>query len=293
MFERDANSRWHHYFPLKRFFAWAVGEGYLKQNPIDTIVLKPPKAAPIEPYGAEHIGTFLKILEYEWKNTNDISESVHAFWSAVFHQPEELCRLMRNTPVTIEEWKKQRAIQLEPDKYTNLDLAFSTFFLNRTNRSGIISGGVIGGKAQNSKWKLDARFNKQDLIARIERLARYADRVNLYNLDAEVFMSEVLPKLPLSTLVYLDPPYFAKGNDLYEDRYTPKDHATVAGVVTTIRQPWIVSYDDVTQIEELYHDYRKLTYSINYSAQARYSGAEVMFFSPTLVIPSVKNPTHA
>ena len=66
--QRDENSRWHHYFPLKRFFAWATAEGYLSQNPIDTIILKPPKAAPIEPYRAEHIDAFLKILEYEWKN---------------------------------------------------------------------------------------------------------------------------------------------------------------------------------------------------------------------------------
>jgi DNA adenine methylase len=223
---------------------------------------------------------------------NDLNKSVYVFWSIALHQSEEFCKLVRDTPVTIEEWRRQRIIQLEPTKYTQLELAFSTFFLNRTNHSGIISGGVIGGKAQSGKWKLDARFNKQDLVARIERLARYADRVNLYNLDATAFISEVLPKLPLRTLVYLDPPYFAKGNDLYEDRYAPEDHATIAGLVATIKQPWIVSYDDVPQIENLYRSYRKLTYSISYSAQARYLGAEVMFFSPMLVIPRVKNPTH-
>ena len=223
---------------------------------------------------------------------NDLNKSVYAFWNAALHQPEEFCKLMYDTPLTIEEWRRQRIIQLEPTKHTQLELAFSTFFLNRTNRSGIISGGVIGGKAQSGKWKLDARFNKQDLVARIERLARYADRVNLYNLDAALFISKVLPALPLRTLVYLDPPYFAKGNDLYEDRYTPSDHSTVADLVATVKQPWIVSYDDVPQIKGLYCGYRKLTYSISYSAQVRYPGAEVMFFSPKLAIPRVGNPLH-
>jgi DNA adenine methylase len=223
---------------------------------------------------------------------NDLSRSVHAFWRAVLHQPEQLCRLISDTPVTIEEWKRQHTIQLEPAEHTPLELAFSTFFLNRTNRSGIISGGVIGGKAQTGKWKLDARFNKRDLVARIARLARYADRISLYNLDATAFISKVLPKLPLRTLVYMDPPYFAKGSDLYEDSYTPSDHINIAGLVGTIRQPWIVSYDHVPQVEDLYRGYRKLTYRISYSAQARYSGAEVMFFGPTLVIPRVQNPAH-
>jgi DNA adenine methylase len=223
---------------------------------------------------------------------NDLNKSVYAFWSAALYHTEEFCRLVHNTPVTIEEWRRQRAIQLEPSKHTQMELAFSTFFLNRTNRSGIISGGVIGGKAQSGKWRLDARFNKDDLTTRIQRLARYADRVSLYNLDAAVFMSDVLPKLPLRTLVYMDPPYFAKGNGLYEDRYTPNDHATIASLVAIIKQPWIVSYDDVPQIKDLYRGYRKLTYSISYSAQLRYSGAEVMFFSPTLVIPRIENPAH-
>jgi DNA adenine methylase len=222
---------------------------------------------------------------------NDLNKSVFAFWDGVLHHPEELCRLINDTPVTIEEWRRQRAIQLEHQNHSQLELAFSTFFLNRTNRSGIISAGVIGGKTQIGKWKLDARYNKQDLVSRIERIARYADRINLYNLDAAAFISDILQKLPFKTLVYLDPPYFVKGGDLYEDSYTPQDHATIARTISTIKQPWVVSYDDVEPIEELYHNYRKLTYNISYSAQVRYAGAEVMFFGPMLVVPRVKNVT--
>lgn len=223
---------------------------------------------------------------------NDINKSVYAFWSAALQTPEELCRLVRDVPVTIEEWRRQREIQREPEKHSLLELGFSTFFLNRTNRSGIISGGVIGGQAQAGNWKLDARFNKKDLIARIERIARYADRVSLYNMDAAVFMTNVLHKLPLRALVYLDPPYFAKGNDLYEDHYAPEDHVTIASLVANVRQPWVVSYDDEPEIANLYRGYRKLAYNISYSAHTSYLGAEVMFFRPSLVIPRVENPAR-
>ncbi len=65
--QRDENSRWHHYYSLKRFFTWAFSEKYIKQNPIDGIILRPPKAAPIEPYKPEHIEAFLKILDHEWQ----------------------------------------------------------------------------------------------------------------------------------------------------------------------------------------------------------------------------------
>jgi len=63
--QRDENSRWHHYFPLKRLFTWALKEGYLEQNPVDGIILRPPDPAPIEPYKPEHLGTFLRILEHD------------------------------------------------------------------------------------------------------------------------------------------------------------------------------------------------------------------------------------
>ncbi|MBE0480779.1 MAG: DNA adenine methylase [Dehalococcoidia bacterium] len=216
---------------------------------------------------------------------NDINKSIYSFWRSVLQTPEGLCRLIYDVPVTVEEWKRQRAIQQEPAKYTLLELGFSTFFLNRTNRSGIIGGGVIGGKAQAGEWKLDARFNKLDLIRRIQRLARYADRIKVYNMDAAKFMAEVLPKLPPRALVYLDPPYFAKGNDVYENHYAPEDHSAIAALVAKLAHPWIVSYDDAPEIANLYSDYRKMDYRIHYSAQSRYSGAEVMFFSQSLVIP--------
>lgn len=69
-----------------------------------------------------------------------------------------------------------------------LTIGFSTFFLNRTNRSGILKGGVIGGKNQEGQWKLDARYNKSDLISRIQKISKNRERIDLYNMDAIDFI---------------------------------------------------------------------------------------------------------
>jgi DNA adenine methylase len=222
---------------------------------------------------------------------NDISKSLFAFWKSVLEDTETLCKLISDISVTIEEWNRQKNIQTKPEDHTLTEFGFSTFFLNRTNRSGILQGGIIGGKTQNGTWKLDARFNKKDLIERIERIARYSNRISLYNLDASRFIEKILPGLPQKALVYLDPPYYVKGQELYENHYSPDDHVKLASLVSKkIIQPWIVSYDTAPKIMELYSGYRSIKYTLSYSAQGRYAGSEIMFFSENLSIPLIEHP---
>ncbi len=225
---------------------------------------------------------------------NDLSKPVYAFWGSVFRDTQNLCRLIQDTPVTMENWFHQKSIQENPVQHTNLELGFSTFFLNRTNRSGIIRGGVIGGKNQEGKWTLSARYNKSALIERIERIARYKSSVTLYNQDAAAFIIKVLPEIPFRSLVYLDPPYYTKGPGLYENYYKHEDHVSIAKLATKrIKQRWIVSYDNMPEVRKLYKGLRKLIYKLSYSAADRYRGAEVMFFSDKLKVPTVEDPTRA
>lgn len=249
----------------------------------------------VEPYaGGAGIAIGLLMLEYSSHiHLNDINRSVMAFWGAVLHETEALCQLITETPMTMEEWLRQRAIQKDGDASTSA-LGFSTFFLNRTNRSGILSGGVIGGKEQTGDWKMDARFNKLDLIRRIRRIASYRDRIHLYNHDALAFIDDVLPGLPKRTLVYLDPPYYVKGRDLYEDHYAHEDHEKIASRVQhQVTQPWIVSYDNVEPIRELYGNRRIETFGLRYSALRRYSGSEVMIFRDGIKTPPFIRPSRA
>ncbi len=223
---------------------------------------------------------------------NDISKPIYSFWKSVLKHTDELCQLIHDVPVTIEERSRQKAVQLNPKEYSTLELGFSTFFLNRTNRAGILGGGVIGGKAQNGKWKLDARYNKVDLIARIERIADYSSKISIYNKDAADFINSRLPKIPRNSLVYLDPPYYSKGDSLYENYYSHDDHVIIASLVSKIKQSWIVSYDNVSPIEALYKKYRSIQYRLSYSVRDRYAGSEIIFFSRSLIIPEVKDPSR-
>lgn len=222
---------------------------------------------------------------------NDLNKSVYAFWHAVLNDSDNLCRLICETSVNMDNWERQKKVQQNPEEYSELDLAFSTFFLNRTNRSGIIDGGVIGGKNQDGDWKIDARYNKDPLISRIERISRYEDHISLYNYDAAEFIIIVMPRLPTKSLVYLDPPYYIKGRDLYENHYSHDDHIAICNLVATAEQKWIVSYDDTPEIRKMYTGYRELNYQLNYSAAAHYKGSEIMFFSNNVIIPDVTEPS--
>jgi DNA adenine methylase len=225
---------------------------------------------------------------------NDLSRSVYAFWESVLTQTEKLCAMIRDAEVTMEEWRRQKAVQRDQQNHTELELAFSTFFLNRTNRSGILGAGVIGGQNQNGTWKLDARFNKADLVRRVQRIALYSSRIRIHNLDAAHFLQNEVPRLPAKTLVYLDPPYYVKGQELYDNHYGHEDHAAIANMLFhDLKHPWIVSYDSAPEIIELYSGYKSIRYDLSYSAQARYSGSEVMFFARTLKIPLVSHPARA
>lgn len=249
-----------------------------------------------EPF-AGGAGVALSLLLHEYVihiHINDLNRALYSFWHSALNETDDLCRLIQDVPVTMEEWRRQRTIQARAAEVSLLELGFSTFFMNRTNRSGIITGGVIGGKEQAGNWKLDARYNKTDLIARIKLIASYRSRITLYNQDASHFLINTVPTFPDNTLIYLDPPYYVKGKDLYEDHYSPHDHEQLAQIVTTsIRQNWIVSYDFVPQIAEMYRNFRQINYQLSYSASNRYKGSELMVFDHRLIVPEIVNPAKA
>lgn len=246
----------------------------------------------IEPYaGGAAVALALLFDGYvSHVHINDLSRSVYAFWYGVLYETQSLCTYIQSTAVTMDEWHRQRAIQEYACEAPLLDLGFSTFFMNRTNRSGIITGGVIGGKNQDGPYKLDARYNAEDLIGRIRHVARYRSQISIYDEDAADFLTKSLTGLPGSALVYLDPPYFSKGKDLYENHYDYEDHKRIAKLVANINQNWIVTYDNTPEIARYYCDYRHIVYNLNYSAADRYGGAEVMFFCNRLGIPFAANP---
>lgn len=221
---------------------------------------------------------------------NDCDRALASFWSVVLRETDELCHFIASVDLSVDEWHRQRAIYHDPCADA-LPLACATFYLNRTNRSGIIKGGgLIGGLDQSGRWKMDARFNRVELISRIQSIALRSSDIDVTCLDALDF----LDTLPIGrVLCYLDPPYYHKGSELYANFYLPSDHQAVARAVHSLDCPWIVSYDNVEEIRTLYGVFQDLQYSLRYSARKRYAGKEIMFFSRGMVVPSVPIPSTA
>lgn len=213
---------------------------------------------------------------------NDFDPAIFALWSAILNHSDELCDLISNAEVSIEQWHMQRQIYLSTDAAGVVEKGFSTLFLNRTNRSGIIKAGVIGGLNQTGNYKIDCRFSKKDLVRKIKRIALYREQINLSNLDAVDFIRDVIPTTEPNTLVNLDPPYFGKGRELYTNFYQHEDHVDLAKEVYAIPRPWMVTYDNVPEIRALYAKFPMYSSNLNYSAQTKRVGTELLVLDPNL-----------
>ncbi|WP_051389672.1 DNA adenine methylase [Bradyrhizobium sp. Ec3.3] len=242
-----------------------------------------------EPY-AGGAGLALRLLTTGYVDRisiNDIDPSIYAFWRSALFDTEKFCRLIAKTPISIDQWYRQQEVWQNGDLDNKLALGFSAYFLNRTNRSGIIEGaGPIGGFAQKGKWKLDVRLVKDWQIQNLRALARYSNQIEVTNLDAMDFLQKALSNP--NALTYLDPPYYVKGHKLYKNFYQPKDHEEIAEMLLKKRRVnWVVSYDDVPQIRSAYSAFDSITYLLNYSAGEKSEGPEVIFLSDSLIPPTV------
>ncbi len=208
---------------------------------------------------------------------NDIDRSIYAVWYSILYLSDELIEKIKDTEINMDEWYKQKEIQKSKNDVSILELGFSTLFLNRTNRSGIIKAGVIGGKKQNGNYKIDCRFNKEKLIDLIVKISSNKDRIEIYNKDAKEFID--LIKRKKKKFFFIDPPYFNKGKDLYTNFFSENDHIELAKFIKKklSNQPLLISYDKCPQIEALYNRYNKETILLNYSVQNKKKGEELLF----------------
>lgn len=251
----------------------------------------------IEPY-AGGCGLALSLLFKGYVGNlylNDIDRSISCFWDAVLNHTDDFINKIVSTEVTIDEWYIQRDIQENKNTADDFDLAFSSFFLNRTNRSGVIlKAGVIGGFAQDGEYKLDCRFGKEGLIERIKKIQQFKHKIHFYNFDAVEFIKMTRSFIPQKKSFYcVDPPYFVKGSTLYTNSYEPDDHKQIARLLIGLKRPWVLTYDDTPQIQELYKEKRQYRFNLNYSAANKRVGTELLVASDDLLIAKELNLIEA
>lgn len=234
----------------------------------------------VEPF-AGGAGLALKLLfcgDAESIILNDIDENVFLFWLACLNNTDELCKMIYNAPLSIDEWEKQKRILDNPHTSSDIERAFALFYLNRCNRPGIIKGGPIGGKNQNGKYKIDARFNKDGLIKKVRAIGSKKEKISVYCQDGKRFLTDICKDLPVDkTLINIDPPYVGKGPELYQNSFSKKDHEDLYKVIRELKQHWIVTYDTDELIKSLYSEFAIREIQLGYSAgETRKVGLEYL-----------------
>ena len=218
---------------------------------------------------------------------NDYDYTIYCFWDSVLHKTDELIKMILQADVSIEEWHKQKAIRSDLDNHDSLEIGFSTFFLNRTNRSGIIDkAGPIGGFLQQGNYPIDCRFNKERLVAQIKKIGDKRDSIKIYNLEALDFIDDIILE-KRKAFIFFDPPYYGKGSGLYANFYSHGDHVNLARTILKKlkNRKWIVTYDNINAIKNMYSKVDSIEFELKYSLQSKRSGSEVMFFSKQIHRP--------
>lgn len=226
---------------------------------------------------------------------NDFDIAIYSIWYAILNDTDEFIENIDTIPITIEEWNNQRNIYnrivSQNNQEYNFDLALAAFFLNRTNRAGIITGGPIGGHKQNSKYDLDCRFNKSNLINKIKNISEQRHRIALYNLDATDLVTEILLNQNSQNLfTYFDPPYYKQGQKLYKNSFDDEKHLQLANAIRQMDNfKWIATYDNEDRIRNIYNDRKIHEYILQYSANKTRKETELLFHSTTTIIEPYQN----
>ncbi|MDF2656362.1 MAG: methyltransferase [Bacillota bacterium] len=240
----------------------------------------------IEPF-AGGSGLALKLLinkDVDHIIINDFDFAIYAFWYSILNETEEFCRKIKNESVDLDQWHYYKDVYVNQYQHNIFDVGYATFFLNRTNRSGIINGGVIGGFEQNGKYPIDCRFNRNVLIEKIKLIHQYRHKIDVLNLDAIDLIRNNIKNYDIdNTFVYLDPPYVKKGPELYQNFFTYQDHVDLyMSIYNNIACPWLVTYDVTDDMSELYSRFKQEIIDINYSAGTNKKGTELAIFSNNL-----------
>lgn len=221
----------------------------------------------IEPY-AGGAGVALGLLLEQYVNKiiiNDLDIFIFYFWKTIAHNTDYLIKKIHDVKIDMREWQKQKDIYNDYENFLPEEIAFAFFFLNRVNHSGVINGGIIGGLKQNGNYRINSRFNKQNLIKRIELIGKQASKIEITNLDALDLLKKINKKNIKDTFIYMDPPYYKKGKMLYKNFYIDKDHVDIEEVVREIELPILITYDNADAIRNIYNNYNHREFSLHYS----------------------------
>lgn len=211
---------------------------------------------------------------------------LYGFWYSVFNDVDNLVNDIFEIDVSLNTWidfqKYRNTTNL--DDYLLLELGVAGLFFNRTNFSGILGAGPIGGANQDSKYKINCRFKKEKIIQQIRTISLLKDKVEVVFGDALTYLKTQEHEIGNSfSFLYIDPPYYNQGKKLYRYWYEDSNHKELADYLGRLETPWLVSYDDHPKIREYYEESAMQELFIDYTARVSRQGEELLISN--IIIP--------
>ena len=238
---------------------------------------------------------FLNFIENGWVERviiGDKDKLVFSFWKVLFENPQHLIKFVKKIKVNTKNFAFYKNVALNESRYSENKLAEACLFLNRTSFSGILanSAGPIGGKKQESEYKINCRFNKKIIIQKIEKISSFAPMVTVLPFDWNRTINYALRNNSKAKLFfYLDPPFFQKADKLYRHYFEKKDlHQSLNRKLKSLNHKWVLSYDRAPEIKEMYKPFIQRSFAFPYSinSPARRIEKEYFITSKNLKRPS-------
>jgi DNA adenine methylase len=213
----------------------------------------------------------------QWKKVwiNDKDLGVANLWTSVIRFPNELKKMVQDFKPSIEIFDKYK-LELLSNSTVSQNASeivlhgFKKLAIHQISYSGLgtKSGGPLGGREQKSKYKIDCRWSPDYICKKIDKLHNQFSKLEIKHQSCTSFDFEDLVNSTENSFIYLDPPYYIKGNELYQFGFTKEDHKKMADVLKYTNHPWILSYDDCPEVRRLYSWAEINIIYVNYSITA-------------------------
>jgi DNA adenine methylase len=206
-----------------------------------------------------------------WINDKDVG--IFSLWNAVINNPEELKELVNSFKPSIQAFDDYKQFFLDNPTPTTIseivECGFRKLAIHQISYSGlgVKSGGPLGGRNQdaNTKYPIDCRWSPSNICKKIDLIHK-----QFISVDARVTNSDfaaMITDTSRPAFIYLDPPYYMKGGDLYQHAFTEDDHRRMADLLRVCPHPWVLSYDDCPEIRDLYSWARIEAFDAKYTIQ--------------------------
>lgn len=187
---------------------------------------------------------------------NDLDYGIASLWWSMLNLPDALIsRIESFKPTHKAYFEAQQMIKSDYRHLDMLDAAWITLLVNRLAYSGIAKANPLGGKNGDIK-SLTSRWNPRTLISRINAINAMADKIEIHCEDAVSFIENHFWND--NATLFIDPPYYEKGQALYNLFFTERDHINLAWTLQTIHDSFpssdvIVTYDFHDFIDGIYN----------------------------------------